>query len=91
MKAQLEANPNAVIDDVRFDNEAALVTSSKGTIVYIDRPTLKSEDLHASEVVPTDKANHTIVNKFIIEDFTNSVESLYWELKWLETRGKQTK
>jgi hypothetical protein len=38
-----------VYDDVRFENEAALIRSYGGLIVHVKRPGLKLDDVHKSE------------------------------------------
>lgn len=40
---------NVVFDDVRFENEAALIREYGGLIVHIHRPGLPTTDAHASE------------------------------------------
>ncbi|WP_367154669.1 hypothetical protein [Methylomonas sp. HYX-M1] len=46
---QLSADAHRVYDDVRFENEAALIRAHGGMIVHIQRPGLPDTDTHASE------------------------------------------
>ena len=51
----------AVIDDVRFGNEAEMIRAYGGTIVRIERPDLPHVEAHASETLDFE-ADYTFVN-----------------------------
>lgn len=40
---------HVIVDDVRYENEAALVRYNKGRLIYINRPGLANGDGHTSE------------------------------------------
>ena len=73
-RAQIEmlGNYNCVFDDVRFENEAALIRELGGLIIHIDRDGLAT-DTHTSEsgisVHPADMfiINHRSLNSFLID------------------------
>lgn len=54
-----------LIDDVRFENEADLITSFRGVNIHVAAPDEclgDSSDCHASERVPCHKADFTFIN-----------------------------
>lgn len=61
--------PAVIVHDVRFDNEAKLITSLGGEVWRITRPGLVEEDQHASEAGVSDEfVTRFIVNKGTIGD-----------------------
>jgi hypothetical protein len=57
----------AVIDDVRFENEAEMIRAYGGTIVHVERPGLTAVEAHASEALDFE-ADYTFVNGGTKED-----------------------
>jgi hypothetical protein len=57
----------AVIDDVRFGNEAEMIRAYGGTIVHIERPGLTAVEAHASEALDFEP-DYAFVNGGTVED-----------------------
>lgn len=54
---------NAVISDVRFENEATFIRNLGGVVVWIERPGQRRDDPHVSELgLPTHLIDHVIEN-----------------------------
>lgn len=72
---QLSACQNdVVIEDVRFENEAALIRELGGVVVHILRPGMAADDTHASEAgVMVDPRDLRIDNSSSTAVFCNSV------------------
>lgn len=58
----------AVIDDVRFENEAEMIRAYGGTIVHVERPDLPEVEAHASEDLAFEP-DYVYVNNGTPEDF----------------------
>jgi hypothetical protein len=65
---------NIVFDDVRFENEAAMIRSLGGLIIHIDRDS-DSMDGHVSEAgIERHDADYLIVNNGALDHFLQDVE-----------------
>lgn len=71
----LSSNPDIVVDDVRFINEAEAVRSEGGILIRLVRPDVTSGGTHASEVEQLQ-----IVADYAIEVGPGEHEKLYEEL-----------
>ena len=60
IRLQQESHNNIVVSDIRFQNEADLITSLGGIIYYVDRDNNNSDN-HISEQMNFDKSNMTII------------------------------
>jgi len=77
---QEACSPCLIIDDVRFENEAAWIRSEGGSIIHVVREKNDSateHDQHASEygIVPIDP-DWTIVNRTSIKDLKEAADSV---------------
>lgn len=66
---------DVVVDDVRFQNEADMVTTNGGILIRLERSDVEAGDMHASEV---EQAN--IATKYTIEAAKGDFDSLYNQL-----------
>lgn len=73
-----------IVDDVRFINEANLITDLGGTLIRIERPSLiqnKEENKHASEVEQDKiKTKYRIINDGTIEELGEKIKNIVKEL-----------
>jgi hypothetical protein len=80
----LKTNPNAkvVVADVRFQNEIDVIHKLGGTIIKIDRPSIKNEDTHASEDIDSlTNFDLLIKNEGTIEDLYKKADDLMMSLE----------
>ena len=77
-----KAGANVVVTDVRFLNEASLITAHGGILVRVDRPGLPDEDQHRSEQEWREiKPFATITNSGTLEDLRQTCGAFMSELK----------
>jgi len=79
--ADIQPDTMGIITDVRYKNEAAIVSSLPDSLlVRIKRPSLPVEDFHPSEIELDDyKFDHYILNNGNLEDYREQV------IMWLNT------
>jgi hypothetical protein len=75
-RLSMSMEPHQVFEDVRFENEAAMIRSLGGRIIHVSRPGLDLQDAHASEAgvafLPGDIA---LVNDGSLDDWFDKVVS----------------
>lgn len=65
---------NAVITDVRFENEVIRVRKNGGAIINIQRDSTQAEDHASEQAIDSKYIKHTIQNNGSIEDLHKSVD-----------------
>ena len=69
---------NVVVSDVRFKNEAAIITAMGGKIIRVKRDVLESNDTHASEVeMEMIEPHYVVVNNGTIPELHAKISILY--------------
>jgi hypothetical protein len=63
------------IDDVRFENEAAMVKANGGILIRLTRPDVVAGDTHASEVEQA-----SIEADYVVECEEGDLQSLYKQI-----------
>ena len=79
------ANKDVIITDMRFPHEAEIMRSLPNNhILKIDRPNIKSDDSHASEMEMENITSDIVIhNDLTIESFYNKLT------QWYKTQGDQ--
>jgi len=80
----IKTNPNAkvVVADVRFQNEIDIIHQLGGTIIKIDRPSIKNDDTHASENIDSLTSYDVLIkNDGTIEDLYKKADELRMSLE----------
>ena len=80
---ELKKNPElkVIISDIRFQNEADIISELGGTLIKIERDT-KMVDTHISEAnIHKIKSKYTITNDSTLDDYYNKIDSLMGILK----------
>lgn len=77
--AVLDQGGRVVIDDCRFENEAAAIKAAGGTIIRINRPGTGLAHAHASEILPPYD-----LEVFNARDVVQFEEALWFAMSWLE-------
>lgn len=67
---------NVVISDVRFQNEIDAIQNNGGIIIKIIRPSLQSNDMHASENISELSGDHEIYNDGTLENLYDKIDKL---------------
>lgn len=82
-----------MVTDVRFDNEAKLITDNGGFIINIERPGFGAQDEHRSEKgIDPKYVSLTIVSDDTEAEFKAWVTARLWDIIWLFARvGKANK
>lgn len=72
----IKNNPNVICSDVRFQNEADLIKSLGGVLIYIDRQT-DNNDNHESEKINIKNYDYYIENNDSKENFYKKINDIY--------------
>lgn len=65
---------NAVVTDVRFENEVKRVKANGGRIINIVRPTTAAQDHASEQPIETELINYTIQNNGSVNDLYKAVD-----------------
>lgn len=69
MRASSEMKANIVIPDVRFPDEVAAIRRHGGTVFYIDRQMIRTDDHNSENSLKPEHCDHVVLNAFTSADF----------------------
>lgn len=76
--SSIGAGNKIIISDVRFKNELSLVKEMKGVTIWIDRPSVQSNDTHASENdITKEDCDYCIDNDKDLSNLYNNITELF--------------